>query len=307
MVGARLRTARFFVLQCYPTVSAVHRQCPFRFSVPQSAVHRPPSVPAPFLRTSVLSTPSECCPPSVPITFPRASERCPPPVPNSFLRASVLSTVYRQCPLRSSAPPLLRSSAPPCSPDLRALSTVCACSVPPCSQHPQNAVHRPPPVPNSFLRASVLSTVYRQCPLRSSAPPLLRALPTSERCPPSVPISSLRALNTLRMLSTVFIVSVRSVPPFLRALDTLRVLSTVSAQFVPPRLSALHCLPSMSAPFLRSSVLSTPRVLSSVSARCVPRCPSLASGKGHLLLPRCVVRHGFHRHYFLVSAKQSKR
>ena len=137
----------------------------------------------------------------------------------------VLSTVYRQCPLRS--------SVPPCSPIPRALSTVSACSV--------------------LLRTSVC-------------------------CPPSV-VQFLRGASECCPLSTVSVRSVppflrSSVPPFLRALDTLRVLSTVSAQSVPP------CL----------------RVLSTVHRQCplrssVPqRCPSLASGRGHLLLPRCV-RH----------------
>jgi hypothetical protein len=168
MIGARLRTTRFFVLQCYPTVSAVHGQCPFRFSVPQSAVHhqcplrssvpqsavhRPLSVSAPFLRSSVLSTPSECCPPSVPIPFPRVSECCPPSVSASLFGSSVHSHPQ-------SAVPILRTSE--------------CCS---------------PSVPNPFLRASVLSTVYRQCPLRS-------------------------VLSTLRVLSTV---SARFVPPFLCA------------------------------------------------------------------------------------------
>jgi len=102
-------------------------------------------------------------------------------------------------------------------------------------------------------------------------------------------------------------VSDQSVSPCLRALSTvgaravapcLRALSIVSARSVSP----WRCPPSVSR--LRSSV---PQ--SAVHRRCplhsfVPECslrssvpheccPLSASAKGHLLIPRCVERHGF--------------
>ena len=121
MVGARLRSARFFVLQC------------------------------------------QCCPPSVPVLFLRASECCPPPTVNvrsvpPFLRAlntlRVLSTVSAHSfPLR-----------------LRVLSTVSAHSVPPCLGVLFTVSVRSAP-PLTFPRAlHPQSAVHRQCPLRSAVP-----------------------------------------------------------------------------------------------------------------------------------------
>ena len=110
MVGARLRIARFFVLQC------------------------------------------QCCPPSVTIPFPRASECCPPSVPNPFLRVSELCSP-------SVSAPLLRSS-------VLSTSERCPPQCPFCSSVPQSAVHR-----QCAFRSSVpQSAVHRQCPLRSFVP-----------------------------------------------------------------------------------------------------------------------------------------
>ena len=151
----------------------------------------------------------------------------------------------------------------------------------------RSLAHRP------FLRSSVLS--HRQCCPPSVPVPFLGA---SKCCPPSVPAPFLRASECCPP-STI---SVRSVPPFLRALHTLRVLSTVSARSVPPCLRVLSTVSARSVPPCL-------RVLSTVSAQSVPLslrvlstihrqyplrssvpqcCPSLASGKGYLLIPRCM-------------------
>jgi len=136
MVGARLRSARFFVLQC------------------------------------------QCCPPSVPVLFLRASECCPPPTVNvrsvpPFLRAlntlRVLSTVSAHSfPLRLRVLSTVSAhSVPPC---LRVLFTVSVRSAPPLTfpraLHPQSAVHRQCP----FCSSVPQSAVHRQCPLRSAVP-----------------------------------------------------------------------------------------------------------------------------------------
>jgi len=121
-LGARLRTARFFALQCSPPVSAVQRQCSLHSSVPQSAVVSAQSVP-----------PS--CPPTA--------------VSARSVRSSVLSTVsavQHQCPFRSSVPPHPQS----------AVHRQCLL----CSSVPQSALHHQcplrAPVPQSAVHRQLV-------------------------------------------------------------------------------------------------------------------------------------------------------
>jgi len=138
MVGARLRSARFFVLQC---------QC------------YPPSVPVLFLRAS------ECCPP------PTVNVRSVPPFLRALNTLRVLSTVSAHSfPLRLRVLSTVSAhSVPPC---LGVLFTVSVRSAPPLTfpraLHPQSAVHRQCPFCSSLSTVSArcvppcLSVVHRQ-------------------------------------------------------------------------------------------------------------------------------------------------
>ena len=93
---ASVRSVSLFLHALHPQ-SAVHRQCPQRSSVPQSAVH-PKSAVHPQSAVHRQYPFSSSVPQSVVVSarsvppFLRASECCPS-VPAAFLRASVLSIV----------------------------------------------------------------------------------------------------------------------------------------------------------------------------------------------------------------------
>ena len=124
-MGARLRTARFSVLQCSPSVSAIQRQCPICFSVPQSAVHRQ----CPICFSVLQSAVHRQCPlrPTVPQNA--VHRQCPlrPTVPQS--------AVHRQCPLRPTVPQSAAHRQCPLRPSM-----------------PQNAVHHQCPLRSSVLQ-----------------------------------------------------------------------------------------------------------------------------------------------------------
>ena len=145
-----------------------------------------------------------------------------------------------------------------CSPTA-VLSNGIVRSIPPCLRALSTHSARSFSVPQS--------AVHRQCPLRSSVP------------------QSAVHRQCLRSLSTV---NARSVSPYIRALPT------VSARFFSVPQSAVHrqCPLHSFVPFSvpQSAVHRQCPLRSSVPHEC---CPLSASGKGHLLIPRCVVRHGF--------------
>ena len=185
-------------------------------SVPPSlsAVHRPLSVSAPFLRSSVLST----------------------------LRVLSTATVHRKCPLGSSAP----QRCPP------QLSTVSARWVPPCLGAVHRRC--PQQVPAALLRASERCPppLHHKCPLRSSVPQsaVNRKCPVRSSVPQSAAHLSARSVSLcLRALSTV---SARCVPPCLRALSSVsaRAVSLRASERRPPSVPAAFLRPSVLAAFL---------------------------------------------------------
>jgi len=147
-----------------------------------------------------------------------------------------------------------------------------------------------PPVSSLFsaLHLSVLSNVsVRSIPLYLRVLSKVSAQSAPLSCPPTA--VSARSVRS-SVLSTVSAVQHQcrfrsSVPPFLRALHTLRVLSTVSACCAPPCLTVLSTISARCVP----PCLSPPSVSDPFLGSSVPQCcPPSASGKAHLLMPRCV-------------------
>jgi len=117
-------------------------------------------------------------------------------------------------------------------------------------------------------------------------------------------VEKIKGTHLRYMCCETITVSDRSVSPCLRALSTV----SARAAFL---CASERCPPSVPDLFLHGAVhRQCPgcvppclRALSTVSARCIPSClsasvpdeccPLSASAKGHLLIPRCVVHHGF--------------